>query len=536
MTEEEEAKGALRALLLPIRPELETAAIDAATLALAECQIAEDDIAAFLQLQHRRWREGIKQNRAFASAVEAYLLAGEPEFGESLAKKYFAMHAKLSGLAQFNHNLASALLSHARLIVALAIEDRLSSAQIAQLLSQRDPRLPVSWVAIEVVLRAIGTRPQLVLEDVEDLFSLDEETEEHAFGDANLTECVQLVGSTASGLGLPTSFEGALNTLVTNPFAPHLKMLHFLCVIAEYYDHPLQFPYEFSPRGKVSNWLAQRYPASLGRTGNPFLNNAKSVDMLDRGWANSKKPAQSRQAHALVTVVESLSSLGFSARRELATWVRRLLVRIIKLANGAATTLPPFGPLEIEMLLRAVSHGPTKTLGILEQRVVDALAFLRYPSPEWVARGLGDSVNVTNISRRKCGDCDFQDARNRRVAAFEPHAGRLSDIYVQAHQLTLERVLTARADEWAQTVGSGGGWSASVLFVAHEIPSSEPLAEVRLPEVTAEIRAVTFEEFLADVDPQARDTLVAFRELVRKPLTEDRTPDPIREKLVSIIS
>jgi hypothetical protein len=102
--------------------------------------------------------------------------------------------------------------------------------------------------------------------------------------------------------------------------------------------------------------------------------------------------------------------------------------------------------------------------------------------------------------------------------------------------LTLERVLAARVDEWAQTVGSGGGWSASVLFVAHEIPSSEPLAEVRLPEVIAEIRAVTFKEFITGVDPKAPDTIVAFRELVHKPLAEDRTPDSIREKLVSLIS
>jgi hypothetical protein len=526
----------MRRLLLPIRPELEATALDAARSALDQGGVDPADHAAFLRAEYARWREVGSPDKAFAAAVRAYLQAGEPQFGPVLSKKYFDMHSRLSGKAQFNHDLASALLSHARLIAALAVEDRLSSAQIAQLLSRRAPRLPSSWITVEIVLRAIRSRPNLSQEDVEHLYDLDTASEEAAFIDADLPECVQLIGVIATEFGLPPSFEKALGALVTDPFFPYLKMLHYLCTIAEYYDHPPEFPYEFSPRGKVSGWLATRYPVVLTATGNPFLNNAKSVDVLDRSWANSKKPAQSHAAHALVTVIESLSGLGFSARRELATWIRRLLVRIIRLSAGTGVVLPTLGPAEINRIITAVSSGPTNSLGILEQRVVDALGFLRYEQPVWVGRGLGDSVNTTNISQRKCGDCDFQDAESRKVAAFEPHAGQLSNIYVKAHELTLKRVLAERRAEWDQTVGLGGKWSVSVMFVAHEIPSVEPLAKVTVKGVTAEISAVTFEEFVDGVDVNTPEIRVAFEEYVRQPLMEDRTPESIRRLVMALIS
>jgi hypothetical protein len=532
---EDQIKGELRRLLLPIRPELETDAIDAARWALDMAGIDTNDHAAFLRLEQARWRESGTPDDDFATTVKAYLEAGETHFGGKLAKKYFVMHATLAARAQLNHDLASALLSHARLIAALAEEDRLSSAQIAQLLSQRAPRLPSSWLAVEVILRAIGSRPTLSKKATKELFDLDRENEEETFADADLRECVQLIGNVASELGLPPSFEAELAVLVTDPFVPYLKMLHFLCTIAEYYDHPPEFPYEFAPRGKVSAWLAGRYPKALGTSGNPFLNNAKSVDVLDRSWANSKKPAQSLQAHALVTVIESLSGLGFSARRELATWIRRLLARIIRLSTGTGTVLKGFKRREVEKLVAAVAAGETHTLGILEQRLVDALGSLQYGEPRWVPRGLGDSVYATNVSRRKCGDCDFQNASGRRVNAFEPHAGTLTEVYVRAHELTLERVLRERVKEWSESVGGGRKWSVTVTFVAHDVPSGGLLGEVVLPEVTAKIRAVTFAAFVAKLKFN-RQTVKAFEEHVRGPLMETRTPEAVREKVKLLIA
>jgi hypothetical protein len=533
---DERVKGALRALLLPIRPDLEGAAIAAAAASLLGAGVAPGDQAERLRVERARWETTGKPSKALVGAVRAYLRAGDPQFGDVLAKGYFAMHAKIAARAQFDHGLAAALLSHARLIAVLGVEDRLSSAQVTQLLATRNERLPVSWEAVRDVASAVGGSAKLEQAEVEGLYALDAELEPESFGDAGLPECVALVGRKAAELGLSEQFEAALFLLATEPFGPHLKMLHFLCVVAEYYDHPLAFAYEFHPRGKIATWLAGRYPTALGKTGSDFLNNAKSIDVLDRGWANGRMPAVVPQAHALVTLVESLSSLGFSARRELATWIRRLLARIIRLEAGSATVLPSFGPRELKKIIAAVSSGPTNTFGILEQRVVDAVALLRHDQDRWVPRGLGDSVNTTNISRKKFGDCDFQDAKGRLVVAFEPHAGALTEVYVQAHELTLERVLDQRIAEWEQTIGSASDWSATVIFVAHQVPGSQPLAEISLPQVTVQILAVTFEELLEGIDPRKAEVRRIFEDLVHQPLAESRTPDLVRQRILSIIA
>jgi hypothetical protein len=536
---EEQLKGALRALLLPIRPELEMDAIAAAGEALAKGHVAEADCADFMRIEAEQWRLSPTHNpgEIFANVVRAYLRAGDPgDIGDRIATQYFAMHKNLAERPQFEHSLASALLSHARLIAVLGVQERLSSAQISQLLSQRDSRLPGSWEAIQSILSSINNRPELVQAQVEELFALDVGLEEEWFGDADRSECIKLIGRMASSVGLGGEFEEALNVLVLERFPPHLKMLHFLCFIAEYYDHPLQFAYEFKPRGKVAKWVAEQYPGAFGRTGSPFLNNAKSVDVLDRGWANSKKRAISRQAHALVTVVDSLSGLGFSARRELATWIRRLLVRVIRLESDIATDLPKFGPAEVEKIIAAVCEGPTNTFGILEQRVVDAVSALSHGPPVWVARGLTDSVNTTNISRRKCGDCDFQDTESRLVKAFEPHAGSLTDIYVKDHKLTLERVLVERGIEWEQTVSENSNWTVIVTFVAHEIPQMEVGTEVHLPGVTAEINAITFEDFMTGVELGSGEALSMFAEYVRAPLMDERTPETVRRRVSDLIA
>src|SRR4051812_7546546 len=155
---EEKLKGALRTLLLPIRPELEMDAVAAAADALAKGRVAKGDYAEFVRIEADQWRlsHGLKPDRIFANAVRAYLRSGEPgEVGDLIARRYFAMHKRLTERAQFDHSLASALLSHARLIAVLGVQDRLSSAQISQLLSRRDPRLPGSWEAVQSVLSSI---------------------------------------------------------------------------------------------------------------------------------------------------------------------------------------------------------------------------------------------------------------------------------------------------------------------------------------------------------------------------------------------
>jgi hypothetical protein len=189
----------------------------------------------------------------------------------------------------------------------------------------------------------------------------------------------------------------------------------------------------------------------------------------------------------------------------------------------------------VKKVIEAVCEGPTNTFGILEQRVVDAVGALRHGPPAWVPRGLGDSVNATNFSKRKCGDCDFQDAATRRVVAFEPHAGSLTSIYVKDHELTLERVLTERTTEWQQTVGGRGPWKVDVVFVAHEVPGKGTLGKLSMKSAGAEIRAVPFDEFLGEIDVNS-DVVAIFNERVRVPLMEGRTPEKARKKAFDLMS
>ena len=202
-----------------------------------------------------------------------------------------------------------------------------------------------------------------------------------------------MVHETGARLGLAIDLREPLLTLVppgAAPFGPYLQILHFLCSIAEFYDSRLSAIYEFNPRGEVPEWLFDQYPSALAVRGNPFLNNAKSVETLNRSWASSKKPAQRRQAHALVTLTEALDGMGHAARRELADFIRRFLVRRMRLARGLEVAIPDsLAAKDVLAVARAVAGAETHTQGVLEQRLVDAIAALAHPPPAWVARGLG---------------------------------------------------------------------------------------------------------------------------------------------------
>ena len=72
----------------------------------------------------------------------------------------------------------------------------------------------------------------------------------------------------------------------------------------------------------------------------------------------------------------------------------------------------------------------------------------------WRSHGLGDSVNASNVSRRKLGDCEFQNASAADGSmAYEAHAGNLSQVYVDGHAQTLRRVLPLRIEEWERIAG-----------------------------------------------------------------------------------
>lgn len=535
---QEQISEAMRWLLLPVPILGEEEAVEAAGEALQTRGIDLEDARAWIAIKLEEWRGSGIPDPALEDVVAAYVEAGDTRFGPMLGRAYFKLHARLARMPGVGHDAASAVLSHTRLIACLAADESLSSAQVAKVISTRDRRAPVSWQQVKLILGEIGLMPSLDLSDVKTAYEADEALEVQLFADAEEEECLQMVAEIGHRLGFPGDLLASLRLLLPPgevPYGPYLQMLHFQCTVAEHYDHALASIYEFNPRGQAPGWLFSQYPAALEVAGNPFLNNAKSVDDLSVEWARSKKPAQAQEAFALVAAIQGLDSMGFSARRELAAWLRRLLLRRIRIARGYEIELPSyFRRAQIEALLAAVATNETRTRGILEQRLVDAVASLRHPSPTWLSRGLLDSVNATNVSRRKCGDCDFQNAARAEVVAYESHAGRLTDIYVQGHLRTLEEVLRDRSIEWEENVGSGLDWEVRVVFVAHELDVSE-LPELRVGEASVRVEATDYATFLRPLDSGSTEVANAIDAYLREPLTALRTPGSIRKALLEII-
>jgi len=534
-------REAMRWLQLPVPANGERSAVEAASSEIAHLGIEPVDAASWVQLEIEGWRESGHASHDFVAVVSAYLEAGDPEIGPRLVGSYFSLHTRLRGRPLIDHDSASAILSHARLIILLAAEENLSAAQVAKLIAARDDRVPIAWPDVEIILAELQLAPSLTLAAVESAYETDQELELEYFADSDERDCIATVADLAQRLGFPQDLSEQLVRLFFPPDQPHgpyLQMLHIQCTIAEFYDHALSILYEFNPRGQAADWLFDRYPPSITAAREPFVNNAKSVDEMTRAWATSKRrnPAIERQAHALVSIVNGLDSMGFAARRELASWLRRLLVRRIRLAEGTEVSLPDeLSPAQMRAFVDAVAAGETGTRGILEQRAVDAVSALRHPSPKWVSRGLLDSVNATNISSRKLGDCDFQSGDDLEVVAYEAHAGRLTDIYIQSHIRTLKAVLPQRVAELEENFGTYPNWTVTVIFVAHAIDVSE-MAPQEIEGVTVKIKSITYEEFLADLDFDASGTGAALNAYVRAPLAASRTPDPVRSILLGTIS
>jgi hypothetical protein len=497
-----------------------------------------EDVPTWLELEIERWKASGKPSRDLVSVTTSYIGAGRDGLSGLLSERYFVLHRGLAREPLLGHDGASALLSHARLIASLAGED-LSAAQIVNLLVARDARTAFTWRHVQAVLPKLGFDLDVHDDAVERIDDADRLLELEVFADAEESICQEMVAQAGMRLGFPGDLLHALQTLLPTdrvPIGPYLQMLHFQCILPEFYDHDPRAIYEFSPRGGVSELLLKRYPDALEVSKSAYLNNAKGVDKLGHDWARSKKRSRRAEAHALVQIIEGLGSMGFAAKRELASWLRQLLVRRIRLAEEDSILLPgEFSPVEARRLVDAVARGETRTRGILEQRLLDAVCSSRFPAPSWIARGLTDSVNATNISRKKCGDCDFQDSASRAVVAYEAHAGRLTEIYVQAHLGTLGRVLEQRKREWTENIGPDlDRWTVRVVFVAHEIAMSESLLPEELAGVKVETEAITFDELLSDFDTEQPTARKALQQYVLEPLALPRTPDSVRRTLLDL--
>ena len=529
-------RQSLRILLLPMRAGSEGACGRALLRGFRRLGIAPSDFVKWVSLELGLWRDGGGASGEFAAIVESVLSAADARFGPTIGKKYFQIHRSLCDEHLMSHDEAIAFLSHAFLICDLADNESLSAAQVSRLIDRRDGRVGFSRQSIGTALRGLGIEPSLTLPQMKRLFDRDRSLELPGLADADLRTTAEFIGEIASGLGFSGGLKSSLELLApdANPgvFAPYLQILHFQCSVAEYFDHAVTDLYEFRPRGQAAGWLFEQYPPALVTAGNPFLNNAKSVERLDEQWVRSKKPDQLPGAAALFDVLACMEEMGFATRRELARWIRLWLHRVIRLAAPIAITLPDVLSAEsVANILESVRVGNSRTYGVLEQRVVDAVASLLHMETDgWRGRGLLDSVNATNISRRKLGDCDFQHAADFYIHAYEAHGGELTNVYVAEHARTLAKCIAARGGELSG-IADLDNWDATVTFVAHKISADLPRT-IEIEGLSVHLTATTFSDFVDAVPLIALTD--SFNTYVLGALREQRTPEEVRRVVVSM--
>ena len=522
-------RGALRTLRLPIPPEQEQAAVAAVQAELTSRSVDEADHARVVSLEQGDWQRSRLPSPLLEAVVKVAIEAADPPGASAIAPTFFALHRRLMENHALSHDQASALMSRASLIWQLAASPWLMScARIDDALGRLDQRF-FGWRAVQTVLRALGDVPSISREQIAALIERDREREPDFFGDATRTDAIERTEQVAADLGLPEDIAELLQVLTEAPVVwPYLQILHYQCATAAFYDHALTTLYEFAPRGEAARLIFESYPPQLlSATGNPVLNNAKAVDRLDERWAVSR-PDHPREADALVRLLIALESLDFAARMELAAVLRLFLLRIVRLLQTPLITLPPADLTSTEALVTSLlAHPMTATAGVLEQRVVDAVAAVRHPASDgWHERGLRDSVNASNLSRKKLGDCEFQNAASHRVVAYESHGGRLSEVYVEDHKRVLERVIPLRSVEW-EAIAPLDEWEVEVVFVASEVAYVPP-DPFEVEGVRVTIVTTTLGDFVSSV-PMNEDFIESLDENVVQSLNEPRTPDATRE-------
>jgi len=388
------------------------------------------------------------------------------------ANAYFGMYRRLrdgtSDIAGVTHPVARRLLSRAPLIAHLLGQEKFSCSQVARLLAATEVSLDVPYGSITVIARKLDLLPGLDRSRVaNDLWTSDQALSLVLFPDSTVAETNELAAEQVAVWLPEANIEGLLARLSKsdNPsevFWPYLQMLHWCLTPIEYYDHPASYLYEFSPRGYVGTDLFARYPTV---TGNPVLNNAKAVETLNTTWARNRG---GDDAHALVALLGVLESLPFVPRRQVARVLRAWLARFIELCTVAPILLTDVADDKLfQQVATYVTRFETNTQGVIEQRVVDALAFLAYSSNEWRARGLADGVNATNLSRHKLGDVEFACVDKRAAVALEAHGGHLSATYVRDHTRSLARVIHQRLEESWEAIDQPANWNVTVQFIAH---------------------------------------------------------------------
>jgi hypothetical protein len=527
---------ALAGLVLPVDADEHEAVEREVAGLLAGMGVQPEDMGAVVELWLERWRTAVdtgdfeaEPSEDLRQVISAALGHGDPAFWHSETDGYFSGHLRLAKQGMpFDDALA--LLSYVRLAVTLLSTEHMSYAQVAQVLSARRGGAAIHWKHVQRMTLSLTSAPTISLGDVEALANRDRVEGPERFADSSREDEIDLVASVASKLGCNPTISESLRAFVDPAPEPNLMvMLHFQASVAHYYDHPLTDAYEFRPRGEASDFVKGLHPSyEAGQS--PFLNIAKGVSKLTgEGWAWGRE--DERKPLAMISVLEDLEEMAFGARREVASFIRQWLLRLEDRISSDRRYLSFLtSSKDIERMTNLLIAGNSATTGVFEQRMVDALTSLRHRSEDgWQSRGIGDSVFASNLSRRKVGDCEFIQAAEGRLVAYEPHGGVLADVYLEAHLHSLRAVVGARASDF-RAIRDPHDWSLEVVFVAHDT-GGVVSRDVAVGEFNVTLSCCTYQDLVSAVDPKAiaDDTLLTLvNELVLSRLNSADTPQRVR--------
>lgn len=400
--------------------------------------------------------------------IKIAISADEILGGSELPNSYFDLEATLETSRYLNRSSAVELIGSAGLIYTLFTEQHLSPERIRVILNIPE----VTFDAVKDILSKVVQDKESIKinsDEINSIYEHDCNNIARYFGDMDSNEAFDCLEVLLSEFNCSPLLWENVASLVAINFPSYTFLLYYELLTLEKFDRfPGRAVYEHSPRGnQVKSFWKKMFPN--GASENPYLNDAKSVNSLDFGWAQSKvanyRSNDKKNGSILLSnVFDEMQQLSYSTRKNVARIIRSYIIFETK-DYQECTELDPVTPVEIERFIEGVVQKNSQTQGLFEQRLVDFLTLCFHK--DWVITSIGSSVNESNTSAKKYGDTEYLNGENY-IDAFEAHGGSLRDEYVQAHIDSLGSIVEywkkdfdKRGDEYDRDV--------SITYVAHQI-------------------------------------------------------------------
>jgi len=552
-----EFRAAALALLIPCDVRCESSLLSWLREKLAAMGIAEADQTSWIKAELSRWAGTLEPSAELVRILKLAIydptrtpstfvfasIGDDDEGGRKraacahLASQYVNLHRRLQQM-MLSHEEARLVLSYAGLMISFAIDHRMSASEMSRILGARDKRLALNWYPIKAVINACRCGQVFGRQEIQRALQETVAAEPVVLADLAIEDAARYVGALGVGIGCQKNLAEALEHLLLGArHDPYLMMLHFQLSILESCDHAITFAYEFSPRGQAADWLVEQYQeAGLDVPGNPFLNNAKALLRFDRSWAWGRADYL-RQAHALVTILDETEALGPLPKGELGRYLRALLRRVMRMSSeqqaGLPNSIPDLSEAQASQLFSALAVANTGTNGILEQRMLDAMASVRHSG--WAVRGRGDSVFAASTFRKKLGDVEFIQLHGDQPQLFgyESHGGRLTGSYVVSHIASFEAILRMRQEE-LEAAAPLAEWELNSVFVSHSRDDGLP-AQVTLDIGDLQVVLHLHYQSFADMAAEGQAAMHAQSYFIA-PLNQYQVPPTVRQRAMDFLA